>query len=216
MLFPGACQASLHWARWHSTPHTTDAAVRPRPCASSWRLSSWTLCWYQRMHCMPASGRRGEAVTSPEAGGEGPRRSGCGGLAGHATIIAVRSHGIRDGRLTDETDHDISSLRTGSQALLRMGDNAGRLGTAGIGGAMCRCGKRPTAAGSPMASRSWPPSAAWRSMPCGSMGSGRSARASTPWLTTARHCSGLGCRGPTETRPSGDLRWAPGPRGSGR
>jgi hypothetical protein len=38
---------------------------------------------------------------------------------GSATIIAVRSHGIRDGKLTDETRYDVSSLRTGAKALLR-------------------------------------------------------------------------------------------------
>jgi hypothetical protein len=38
---------------------------------------------------------------------------------GSATIIAVRSHGIRDGKPTDETRYYVSSLRTGAQALLR-------------------------------------------------------------------------------------------------
>ena len=38
---------------------------------------------------------------------------------GSATIIAVRSHGIRDNKLTDETRYDVSSLRTGAKALLR-------------------------------------------------------------------------------------------------
>jgi predicted transposase YbfD/YdcC len=38
---------------------------------------------------------------------------------GSATIIAVRSHGIRDGKPTDETGYYVSSLRTGAKALLR-------------------------------------------------------------------------------------------------
>jgi predicted transposase YbfD/YdcC len=38
---------------------------------------------------------------------------------GSATIIAVRSHGIRDGKLKDETRYYDSSLRTGAKALLR-------------------------------------------------------------------------------------------------
>jgi predicted transposase YbfD/YdcC len=38
---------------------------------------------------------------------------------GSATIIAVRSHGMRDGKPTDETRYTVSSLRTGAQALLR-------------------------------------------------------------------------------------------------
>ena len=36
-----------------------------------------------------------------------------------ATIIAVRSDGLRDGKPTDETRYYVSSLRTGAQALLR-------------------------------------------------------------------------------------------------
>ena len=38
---------------------------------------------------------------------------------GSATVIAVRSHGTRDGRPTDETRYYVSSLRTGAKALLR-------------------------------------------------------------------------------------------------
>jgi hypothetical protein len=38
---------------------------------------------------------------------------------GSATIIAVRSHGIRDGKPTDETRYDVSSLRTSAKALLQ-------------------------------------------------------------------------------------------------
>jgi predicted transposase YbfD/YdcC len=38
---------------------------------------------------------------------------------GSATIIAVRSHGIRDGKPTDETRYYVTSLRTGAKALLR-------------------------------------------------------------------------------------------------
>jgi hypothetical protein len=38
---------------------------------------------------------------------------------GSATIIAVRSHGIRDGKPSDETRYYVSSVRTGAQALLR-------------------------------------------------------------------------------------------------
>jgi hypothetical protein len=38
---------------------------------------------------------------------------------GSATIIAVRSHGILDGKPQDETRYDVSSLRTGAKALLR-------------------------------------------------------------------------------------------------
>jgi predicted transposase YbfD/YdcC len=38
---------------------------------------------------------------------------------GSATIIAVRSHGIREGKPQDETRYYVSSLRTGAKALLR-------------------------------------------------------------------------------------------------
>ncbi|MFM7640847.1 MAG: hypothetical protein ACKO45_04770 [Cyanobium sp.] len=38
---------------------------------------------------------------------------------GSATIIAVRSHGTRDGTPQDETRYYVSSLRTGAKALLR-------------------------------------------------------------------------------------------------
>jgi len=38
---------------------------------------------------------------------------------GSATIIAVRSHGLRDGKPADETRYYVSSLRTGAVALLR-------------------------------------------------------------------------------------------------
>ena len=38
---------------------------------------------------------------------------------GSATIIAVRSHGIREARRTDETRYYVTSLRTGAKALLR-------------------------------------------------------------------------------------------------
>ena len=38
---------------------------------------------------------------------------------GSATIIAVRSHGMRDGKPTDETRYYVSSLRTGAETLLR-------------------------------------------------------------------------------------------------
>ena len=38
---------------------------------------------------------------------------------GSATIIAVRSQGIREGRTVDETRYYVTSLRTGADALLR-------------------------------------------------------------------------------------------------
>jgi hypothetical protein len=38
---------------------------------------------------------------------------------GSATIYAVRSHGIREGKPTDETRYYVSSLRTGAKALLQ-------------------------------------------------------------------------------------------------
>ncbi len=38
---------------------------------------------------------------------------------GSATIIAVRSHGAREGKPQDETRYYVSSLRTGAKALLR-------------------------------------------------------------------------------------------------
>ncbi len=37
---------------------------------------------------------------------------------GSTTIIAVRSHGIREGKPQDETRYYVSSLRTGAKALL--------------------------------------------------------------------------------------------------
>ena len=37
---------------------------------------------------------------------------------GSATIIAVRSHGTRGGKLQDETRYYVSSLRTGTKAML--------------------------------------------------------------------------------------------------
>ena len=39
---------------------------------------------------------------------------------GSATIIAVRSQGIRDGRPVDENRYDVSSLRTSAKALPRL------------------------------------------------------------------------------------------------
>jgi predicted transposase YbfD/YdcC len=38
---------------------------------------------------------------------------------GRATIIALRSYGIREGRPTEETRYYVSSLRTCAKALLR-------------------------------------------------------------------------------------------------
>jgi len=38
---------------------------------------------------------------------------------GSATIITVRSHGIREGKPQDETRYYVTSLRTGAKALLR-------------------------------------------------------------------------------------------------
>jgi predicted transposase YbfD/YdcC len=38
---------------------------------------------------------------------------------GSATIIAVRSHGIRDGKPTDEIRYYVTSLRTSAKALLQ-------------------------------------------------------------------------------------------------
>jgi hypothetical protein len=38
---------------------------------------------------------------------------------GSATIIAVRSHGIREGKPQDETRYNVTSLRTVAKALLR-------------------------------------------------------------------------------------------------
>ena len=40
-------------------------------------------------------------------------------VAGQRTIIAVRSHGSREGKPQDETRCDVSSLRTGAKALLK-------------------------------------------------------------------------------------------------
>jgi predicted transposase YbfD/YdcC len=40
-------------------------------------------------------------------------------VAGQCAIIAVRSHGIREGKPQDETRYYVSSLRTGGKALLR-------------------------------------------------------------------------------------------------
>jgi len=133
---------------------------------------------------------------------------------GSATVIAVRSHGTRDGRPTDETRYYVSSLRTG--ALARRASacgrpcsepsaSAGQSKTAGTGCAMCLCGKTPTATGRTTASKFWPPSAAWPSMPCGSMESGRSPRASPPWLTTSGACSGCwGGESPRRQRATRD------------
>jgi hypothetical protein len=39
---------------------------------------------------------------------------------GSATIIAVRSQGIREGKAVDETRYYVTSLRTGADALLRL------------------------------------------------------------------------------------------------
>ena len=38
---------------------------------------------------------------------------------GSATIIAVRSHGVREGKPQDETRYYVTSLRTGAKALLK-------------------------------------------------------------------------------------------------
>ena len=39
---------------------------------------------------------------------------------GSATVIAVRSQGVRDGRPIDETRYYVTSLRTSANALLRL------------------------------------------------------------------------------------------------
>ncbi len=67
---------------------------------------------------------------------------------------------------------------------------AGRLITTGTGCGPWRYGKTPIATERTTASRSWPLSVAYPSMPCGSKGSGRSPRASLAWPTTSRDRSG--------------------------
>jgi hypothetical protein len=125
---------------------------------------------------------------------------------GSATLIAVRSHGIRDGKATDETRYYATSLRTGAKALLRhvrdrwsienswhwvrdvpLREDAHRYRE--VNGVQILA-----------------PSAAWRSMPCGSMGSGQSPRVSPPWLTTSRACSGWWDGGnPQKNTPQDDF-----------
>ena len=51
--------------------------------------------------------------------------------------------------------------------------SAGRSRTSGTGCGMCRCGKTPTGTMRTTTGRSWPLPAAWLSMLCGSMGSGK-------------------------------------------
>jgi hypothetical protein len=55
-------------------------------------------------------------------------------------------------------------------------ETGGKLGTVGTGCGKCRCGKTPSATVRTTVSRSLPRLGAWRSMPCGSMGFGRSPR----------------------------------------
>lgn len=39
---------------------------------------------------------------------------------GSATIIAISSHGNRNGNKTDETSYHVTSLRTGANALMQL------------------------------------------------------------------------------------------------
>jgi hypothetical protein len=75
---------------------------------------------------------------------------------GSATIIAVRSHGIREGKPQDETRYYVTSLRTGAKAVLRSVRQRCRSRTVGPGYEVCRCKKTPTAIGKTTAFRSWP------------------------------------------------------------
>jgi hypothetical protein len=126
---------------------------------------------------------------------------------GSATIIAVRSHGMREGKPQDETRYYVSSLRTGAKGLLRsirqrwsienswhwvrdvpLREDAHRYRE--FNGVQILA-----------TLRSLP------SMPCGSMAFGRSLRGSPPWLTTSRGCSGCWAgKSPRRQRdPRGDF-----------
>jgi hypothetical protein len=96
---------------------------------------------------------------------------------GSATIIAVRSQGIRDGKPTDETRYYVWRLRTGAQALLRHVRNRWSIENSWHWVRDVALREDATPIGRTTASRSWPRSAAWRSMPCGSIGDAANRRA---------------------------------------
>ena len=109
---------------------------------------------------------------------------------GSATIIAVRSHGTREDKPQDETRYYVSSLRTGAKALLKAIRHRWSIENSWHWVRDVPLRETPTDTARTTAFRSWPRCAAWRSMPCGLMGSGRSLKGSQPWLTTSRACSG--------------------------
>ncbi|MFN7899837.1 MAG: hypothetical protein ACK5N0_09280 [Synechococcaceae cyanobacterium] len=94
---------------------------------------------------------------------------------GSATFIAVRSQGLRDGKPTDETRDYVWSLRTGAQALLRHVRNRWSIENSWHWVLDVALREDATAIGRTTESRSWPRSAAWRSMPCGSIGDAKTA-----------------------------------------
>ena len=89
---------------------------------------------------------------------------------GSATVIAVRSKGIRDGKRIDETrtygfaertSRCDTRLRTGAEALLRTCVTAGASKIPGTGPATPSSARTTTATANPTAFRSWPRSEAW-------------------------------------------------------
>jgi predicted transposase YbfD/YdcC len=64
-----------------------------------------------------------------------------------ATIIAVCSHGSRDGNKTDETTYHATSLRTGAKALMQLVRQRWSIENSWHWVRDCRCGKTPSAAG---------------------------------------------------------------------
>ncbi len=110
-------------------------------------------------------------------------------LPGSATIIAVRSYGIREGREQDETRYDVTSLHTGAKVLLRAIRQRWSIENSWHwvwdvplqeDAHPCRENNR---------SQILATLAAWLSMPCDSVGSGRSSKGLPPWVTPSRGCS---------------------------
>ncbi len=139
--------------------------------------------------------------------------AGAGGLRCHptptwqgecaATIIAVRRQGIREGRPTDETRYDVSSLCTGANALIQhIRDRWSKENS----WHWLRDVPRREDAQRDRENNGVQILATLRNQSingCGSKGSGRSSIASLPWLPTTRECSGCwggGNQPPTHPR----------------
>ncbi len=80
---------------------------------------------------------------------------------GSATILAVRSKGIREGKAVDEIRYDVTSLRTSAQALLQHVRDRWSIENSWHCPAIRSSVRTPTATAKSTASRSWPRCGAW-------------------------------------------------------